>query len=177
MKNTIFLIIIGCLIGYILFYKVGTNEIKQPVIMKSDTVTLVDTIRIPVNEKWEKPTPVAITGSGSNETKIYSRQLVNDSLGSLILTDSVKNNELLGYSLAGKINTFREVQKVTTYIESPKRNKVLIGVNLAYTPVLVSPYVNVQLITKKGYGFTVGYDAINKIYYGGISKQISFRKR
>lgn len=174
MKNAIFLIVIGCLIGYILFFK--NNEVKQPLIMKSDTVTLIDTVKVVVNEKWEKPKPVAVIGDGSDEIKIYSRQLVNDSLGSLILTDSVKNNELLGYSLAGKLNTFREVQKVTTYIESPIRNKVLIGVNLAYTPTFISPYVTVQLVTKKGYGFTVGYDAINNIYYGGISKTISLRK-
>lgn len=175
MKNTIFYIVIGCLIGYILFFKIGLTEVKQPVIVKSDTVTLIDTIKIPVNEKWEKPKPIAIIGAGEDEIKLYSRKLVNDSIGSLILTDSVKNNELLGYSLAGKINTFIEIQKVTTYIESPKRNKVLIGLNLAYTPAFVSVYPTATLITKKGYGFSVGYDAINKIYYGGISKTISFK--
>lgn len=101
---------------------------------------------------------------------------MNDTLGHLVITDSVKNNELLGYSVSGQINSIREIQKVTTYIESPKTNKVLIGVNIAYTPKFVSPYVTIQLITKKGLGVSVGYDAINNIYYGGISKTISLRK-
>lgn len=176
MSKWIYCIIIGCLIGYILFFNGVNNEVKQPIIVKSDTVTLIDTIKIPVNEKWKQPKPVAIIGSGSDEIKIYSREILNDTLGHLVITDSVKNNELLGYSVSGQINSIREIQKVTTYIESPKTNKVLIGVNIAYTPKFVSPYVTIQLITKKGLGVSVGYDAINNIYYGGISKTISFRK-
>lgn len=178
-KNTMFLIVVGFLLGWILFFKVGFNPAGNTASMVNDTVTVtvVDTVKIPVYEKWKAPKPVAVIGSGLDEKKIYTRKIIADSLGGLEITDTLQNNMLLGYSVAGKINLIREVQKISISKPSAKHNKLLVGAYFSYTPTLLSIYPAVTFETKKGLAVTGGYDFINKIAYGGISKVITFRKR
>jgi len=175
MKNIIFYILIGCLVGYILFFKLGFAP-EQPII-KTDTITRVDTIKVEVDKKYSKPAPIKIINAGTEkEIQIYSRTILNDSTGILTLNDSVQHNQLLGYSLKGNLNTIYKYKTITNTITAPATNKVFIGVNIAYTPALVSIYPSVSLVTKKGIEINAGYDLVNKIYYGGVKKQIRFKK-
>lgn len=172
MKFTfIWLIVIGFLIGYIL-----TNpKPKAEVIIKYDSIVRIDTIKIPIAIKREKPKPTFILDSGINEIKVYKRDILNDSLGKLEIIDSVQHNQLLGYSISGKINTIREEKKIYIYQPSKEKNKLIIGANFILTPEFISIYPAASFLTKGGYMFSAGYDPLNKLYYFGISKELRLK--
>lgn len=176
-KNTLFSIVVGCLLGWILFFKVGFNPADNTANVRTDTITVVDTIKVPVYEKWEKPKPVAVIGAGLDEKKIYTRKIIPDSLGTLEITDTVQNNQLLGYSVSGKLYSIERTKNIITTTSIPERNKLLVGAGMAYTPEFTSIFVNLQLVTKKGIGIGIGYDMINKIYYANLSKEIRLRRK
>lgn len=146
-KNVIFILIVGFLLGYIFFYK---SKPVEMVVTKTDTTFIIDTVKVQVQKIMEKPKPVKIIIRDTSVIRIYERPVINDSLGNIVIRDSVMNNQLLGYSISGTLNSIREIKKIETIIESTPRNKLLIGVNLAYTPKLVSLYPSLAFIHKKG---------------------------
>lgn len=174
MKNTFYLVIIGCLLGYLLFFNQVSYKPEKPIIL-TDTITVIDTVRIFFEEKKNKPIPTAIIGTGSDEVKIYSRNILPDTLGTLIITDSVWNNELLGYSVSGSFYQFREIKNINSSIYSPTRNKWFIGLNFMHTPEFITVFPTATFLTNSGLAVSGGYDFIHKAYFIGVSKQLHFK--
>jgi len=177
MKTIVYNILIGGLLGYILFFKLGFSP--KETIIKSDTITKIDTIKVIVEKKFDKPKPIKIIDAGGiNEVQIYSRPLINDSLGSLTLIDSVQHNQLKGYSIQGFINTICKTKTITNTITTPQTNKVFVGLNFAYTPIInklaIVPVIT--LVGKNDYSYSVGYDFLNNSYLVGVAAKIKFRR-
>jgi len=177
MKTIVYNILIGGLLGYILFFKLGFSP--KETIIKSDTITKIDTIKVIVEKKFDKPKPIKIIDAGGiNEVQIYSRPIINDSLGSLTLIDSVQHNQLKGYSLQGTLNTIYKLQTITNTITTPAVNKVFIGLNFGYIPVInkLSIMPVLTLVTKNDYSYSIGYDFLNNTYLVGVAAKIKFRR-
>ena len=82
-----------------------------------------------------------------------------------------------------QLNYIPKFPKYITRIDSiileksaPKKNIVFMGADLGVSTNYVVFKPKIELLTKQGLKFDLGYDIINKGYYVGISKQIKFKK-
>lgn len=188
MKTKQHLIIYAILVGVILLLTMTRNcgirtEKKYiPVVSK---VTLWKAI--PYDKWYPKPTPFAVHDTFKvpvevdsaqvvkdfYKLNIYKRTLLNDSNGSLVLTDSVTRNLIVGYSLTGKINHKETVITNTVTVPEKKRNKVYAGLIFGSDLSEVTLIPKISLVPKNDRViYAIMYDPFNKYYYIGLDFKI-----
>jgi hypothetical protein len=92
---------------------------------------------------------------------------ISDSTGNIDVFLSVQYNQLKSYDWKGYFKTYTRTITDTKYIQSVKRNKLIVGLILSGNKDNFGAVPTVGLKTKKDNVFMAGYDVINKSYQAG----------
>ena len=154
----------------------------KPEIITKDSIVTVNTVdSFPVQGKtvyypspYEVVKPV-IQYKDVDSAKIIQNYLtenkykfnISDSTGNIDVFLSVQYNQLKSYDWKGYFKTYTRTITDTKYIQSVKRNKLLVGLILNGSANNFGAVPTIGLKTKKDNVFVAGYDVINKSYQAG----------
>jgi len=177
MKNSL---IAAPYIALILVLIYFTQCQKQP---EPETITVTDTAQevdsFPVEGKTVYyPSPYEVVKHDTipaDTAKIIENYMnenkytfnISDSTGNIDVFLSVQYNQLANYSWKGYFKTYTKTITDTKYIQSQKRNKLLVGLILSGSKERFGATPTGGLKTKKDNIFLVGYDVINREYKVG----------
>jgi len=174
----------------VLIYITQCQKQSKPEMIIHDSIQIVHTIdSFPVEGKTiYYPTPYEVvkydtTFKDVDTLKIIQNYLtenkytfnINDSTGNIDVFISVKYNQLSNYSWKGYFKTYTKTITDTKYKDTPKRNKLLVGVILSGNADRFGSAPVLGLKTKKDNVFVAGYDVINGSYQFGYMVGIGKR--
>lgn len=115
-----------------------------------------------------------------NKVKIYHRNLWDDVMAKIVLTDTIFRNNLLGFHLDAEFfrhDTTRYVTKFITTLSDPTRTKVFVGFQAGiYLPNKIIAAPTLAILTKKEHLYSLAYDPFNKAATVGILWKIRLKK-
>jgi hypothetical protein len=180
--------IIGLLLVVIFFLRECTPKPKP--CPPPSIVTHTDTIKVPVDKPYPVPVPgeiiyVPIPSDIDTQEilkdyfaqKTYTRTLIDDSTGKLVIRDTVTQNKLKRYHLEGHLNVIEHTTTITNDITVPLRNRVFLGLQIGSNLNSMMIVPTATLLTKKDKTlYTLAYDPFSKVGYVGMQFKIILKK-